>query len=169
MVDVVHDRLIPVDRLARPPAPGRTWDFDRFESWRGVAWDLVRDFADRKVRQAFLASSPECVASDDLGWLDAIIRAVHRREVDSKAELADRLMDRYDALRAVHGTRTDDVGRFYAEGIRPLVPATIHERAREIFLGGAFPELTQADLDRAIAAVGARGRQGLAYFDTRRT
>lgn len=159
-------RLLAVDARARPPASERTWDFNSYETWRDEIWKLIDDFADDSVRKAFVAAPPDYVVGDNLSWLDEIVERVHGFPVDSKGELLDKLFERYDTLRAVHGTRTDDLTSFYVDGLQPLIPRTFKQQARDIFLGGAFPELSDADLERAIAVVGVETREGHVYFDT---
>lgn len=145
--------------------PADVWDLIAYRSWREGIWALIEDFADKRVRRAFLKAPPDYVVSDDLRWLDNIVARAAGIEVDSKAELADRLRKRYRALRCVHGTQTADLGAFYGEGLKPMVPKTIHDQARAIYLGGQFPELTEEHLQRAIAQVGSDLRGGRLYFE----
>ena len=159
-------RQLSVDFQDRPLPSDRTWDFNSYRSWRDEIWKLIADFADDDVRKAFVARPPEYVVGDNLSWLDDIVERVHGYRIESKTELLILLEERYDALRAVHGTRTDDVNRFYRHGLTPLVPREFEEKARDIFLSGAFPELSTSDLERAIAAVGVHTREGRIYFDT---
>ncbi|WP_376967735.1 hypothetical protein ABNQ39_36465 (plasmid) [Azospirillum sp. A26] len=151
-----------MDRAAPPP---HVWDWQTYKSWRGVVWDLLSDVIDDQVRGAFLVDPPQCVAGDDLSWLDKIILKARGETVDSKALLADRLVHRFTHLRAVHGTRTDDVGSFYKHGLLPLDPEFSHRNVRRIFLEGMFPELTAGDVEEAIAAVGHTYRAGRVYFE----
>ncbi|WYX24922.1 hypothetical protein WJ969_02610 [Achromobacter xylosoxidans] len=134
-VDYSH-RLLPTKRSERPPAPADVWDLAGYRSWREDIWALIDDFAGERVRRAFLKAPPKHVVCDDLSWLDNIVATTVDIEVDSKAELAHRLRKRFRALRCVHGTRTADLGTFYGEGLQPMVPETIHDQARAIFLGG---------------------------------
>lgn len=150
---------------ARPPAPGDVWNHRDYGTWREHIWELIADYADADVRSEFLAHPPEYVVCDDLSWLDDIVGTVHDIEVDSKALLAHRLRQRYRALRAVHGTSITDLKPFYREGLRPLVPEQYHNLAREIFLAGDFPELSEDDLQAAIAAVRSDLRAGRVYFE----
>jgi hypothetical protein len=159
------EKLIPAKHGERIPAPGSTWDYRAYRTWRSDIWKLLEELVDDDVKSAFLADPPEYVVSDDLSWLDRIIWKVKRREVDSKGFLVTQIGQRYDALRAVHGTRTSDVERFYREGLRPLDPAVAHEQAREIFLSGRFPELDEGRLVEAIRAVGTDLREGRVYFE----
>ncbi|HZV66609.1 MAG TPA: hypothetical protein VFG03_17040 [Telluria sp.] len=164
-IDDYQCRLIEKEHTARPPAPWDVWDLRAYSTWRDEIWALIADFADASVRTEFLASPPGYVVCDDLSWLDNVVYAVHGNEVDSKTILSDRLRERYRALRAVHGTRTTSLCSFYQEGLNPLVPALVHDQAREIFLRGEFSELTEASLQAAIAAVGSSTRAGLVYFE----
>jgi hypothetical protein len=149
----------------RPTAPDSVWDWQAYSTWRSVVWDLISDTVDDRVRSAFMKSPPEYVVGDDLSWLDDIIRSVQGFEVASKSLLADRLGQRFKALRAFHGTRTSDVAGFYRNGLLPLDPGTIHAQARAIFLSGAFPELRAVDIETAIQAVGSDLRAHRVFFE----
>lgn len=126
---------------------------------------MIDDIADSAVRQEFLRAAPEYLVSDDLSWLDDIVFRMHGEEIDSKAQLAERLRTRYRALRAYHGTAANSLDSFYNHGLRPLVIAEFHDRAREIFLGGQFPELSEANLLAAIEEVGTETREGHVFFE----
>ena len=102
---------------------------------------------------------------DDLRWLDCIVERVTDIEIDTRNLMADRLAGHFTAMRACHATRTADVSSYYREGLRPLDPLVVHERARAIFLSGSFPELSAADLDRAIDAVGSDLRESRVFFE----
>lgn len=150
------------ERLA---APADVWDFVNHKTWHAAMWTLIDDFTGPAVRKAFLRKPPEYVVSDDLTWLDDIVRSTLGIEVDSKEELADRLMTRYRALRAYHGTSATSLEPFYTQGLRPLVIEEYHQRAREVFLSGQYPELSEGDLQRAIEEVGPETREGRVYFE----
>lgn len=160
----LHSPINPVHD-ARPPAPEDVWNHRAYSTWREEIWKLIGDFADDQVRRTFLGKPPKYVVSDDLSWLDDIVYAIHGREVDSKALLSQRLRERYRALRAVHGTRTSELELFYREGLKPLVPGQFHSQARNIFLSGEYPELSEESLQAAIAAVGSDLRDGRVFFE----
>jgi len=163
-IDYSH-RLLPTQRSQRPAVPAHVWDLSEYRGWREEIWTLIEDFADARVRRAFLKNPPTYVVSDDLRWLDRIIAEARDIEIDSKAELADRLRKRFRALRCVHGTRTAELESFYGDGLKPMVPEMIHDQARAIYLSGDFPELAEIDLQRAIAQVGTNVRGGRLYFE----
>jgi len=158
-------RLVDPIHATRPPAPSDVWDHRAYPTWRADIWKLIEDFADADVKKAFLNSPPKYVVCDDLSWLDDIVYAVRNQEIDSKALLSERLRKRYKALRAVHGTRTTNIPKFYHDGLLPMVPELLHAQAREIFLGGEFPELTESLLQQAIEAVGSDLREGRVWFE----
>lgn len=158
-------RLIEPIHSARPPAPQDVWDYRAYSTWRAQIWALIEDFADLAVRTAFLHSPPKYVVGDDLSWLDDIIYTVHHKDVDSKSLLTQKLRTRYRALRAVHGTRTENVASFYRDGLTPLVPEHFHAQAREIFLCERYPELSENTLLAAIASVGANLRERRVFFE----
>lgn len=154
-----HLRLLP-PRIDRMAAPGHVWNWPVLSSWRASVWELLGDIVNNDVRRAFVDSPPEYVVCDDFSWLDEIILAVRGKQLDSAGLLTKWLRRRYRALRAVHGTRTADLDSFYQNGLLPLVLQAIHEQARRIFLGAAFPELSTADLETAALAVGPDLREG---------
>lgn len=162
-------RRIDPDPARRPAAPADVWNFHDYASWRDDAWALVGTFADQAVQDAFVADPPEFVVSDDMSWLEDRVRQVHGASIDVFDLMMDALECRYRTLRAVHGTRTSNVGSFYREGLRPLDPLRVQQRARDIFLSPAYPELTEAHLDRAIVAVSHETRSDRVYFDCNET
>lgn len=158
-------RHIDPDAALRSAAPADVWNFHDYPSWRDDVWRLVEGFADQVVLDVFVSSPPEFVVSDDMGWRESEVRRVRGVSIDVFDWMMDALESRYRTLRAVHGTRTSDVGSFYREGLRPLNPLHIQRQARDIFLSPAYPELTPTHLDRAIAAVGHENRAERLYFD----
>lgn len=161
-----RDRLVAEDASLRPPAPPDVWDHMTYGSWRDVVWALMADMLGEPVRQAFMRRPPEFVVGDDLSWLDKVVLAATGQRADIKALTARRLKHHYRAIRAFHATRTNDVGSFYRQGLLALDLDAVHARAAALFLGGAYPELTRADLDAAIASVDASSRQGRLYFES---
>ncbi|WP_260292398.1 hypothetical protein [Sedimenticola hydrogenitrophicus] len=149
----------------RPDAPSDVWNHRDYGSWKTSIWGLIEDFATPEVVESFLAAPPEDIVSDDPSWLEEIVHRVRNEAFDMKSLLANRLRERYSAIRAVHGTRTDDVERFYGEGLKPLQPEKFHRQARLLFLQGKFPELNESSLQAAIHQVGSDLREGRVYFE----
>jgi len=158
-------RLVSPIHANRFPAPADVWDWRAYPTWRAEIWKLIGDFADADVQRAFLDNPPKYVVCDDLSWLDDIVYAVRNDEIDSKALLSERLPGRFRGLRAVHGTRTTNIPRFYKDGLLPMVPEQMHAQVREIFLGGEFPELTESMLQSAVESVGSGLREGRVWFE----
>jgi hypothetical protein len=154
-----------VNREDRMKAPAHVWDWQAFETWRGVIWELLGDLVNSRVKRAFVRSPPKYVVGDDLSWLNKIILSVRGIDVDTKVFLTERLIDRFQALRAVHGTRISDPSSFYRHGLLPLDPEVFHEHARTVFLNDDFPEITEAELKNAILAVGGQLREGRVWFE----
>lgn len=163
-----QDREIPERLEDRPSPPDDVFCYPLVETWRDRIWRMIEDVVTREVRAEFVRNPPEYVVSDDLSWLDDIVLDVTGAPVDMKDMTADRLSREFRAFRAAHGTRTDDVGQFYENGLRCLRADEIEERARAIFLGGRFPSATEERLQAAIENVEARkltgGREGRLYF-----
>lgn len=149
---------------SRPLAPAHVWNWLDYSSWQPVVWDCLADVVDDGVKQAFLNEPPEYLTCDSLAWLDDIILSECDIEVDSKTLLADRLIKRFKAFRAAHGARPEDVASYYRDGFVPLSPTSFHDRARDIFLSGEFPELSEQHLQRAIKEVGTDQREGCVWF-----
>lgn len=148
---VIELRPLPPSHCQRPKPVRATWDYGDYESWRDEIWRLLDPIFDSSARDHFIQNRPEFVVSDDLSWLDGRIYEAGGGDVDSKQFLLEQLIDRFDSIRAIHGSRTDDVAKFYEQGIRPLDASEQHERAAKIFLSGEFPELSEEDLHRAIS------------------
>lgn len=163
-----HDcapRLLSAGRDDRESAPSDVWDFIRYATWRSDIWKLIEDFAGPAVQAAFKENPPPYVSASNFRWLNDLTHKVLGVKVDSCSTLANRLAARYRAIRAVHGTLTSSVLLFYREGLRPLVLEDAHQKAREIFLSGAFPELSEARLLNAISRVTVAGRPDRVYFE----
>jgi hypothetical protein len=149
----------------RPVAPDKVLDWPSYSTWRDVVWSLIADVVDADVRATFITTPPKYVVSDDLRWLDKIVWAVKRQRIESKALLAERILERYASIRSVHGTRTADVGGFYRNGLIPLDLNAARKTANETFLGGQFPELNAEKVDAAIRAVDPSLREGRVWFE----
>ena len=161
----ISSKLLSTTASERTPAPKHVWDFDRHATWHQDIWRLMADFIGPDVEETFLSNPPEYLVSDDLSWLDELVLQVRGIPVDSKAELADRLLDRYRAIRACHGTSAASVDSFYEQGLRPLVIEEFHDQARQIFLSGNYPELSEVNLKSAIENVSPATREGRVYFE----
>lgn len=154
------------------PAARSVWHWNDFPSWEGTIWELLSPIVNKDIRQAFKRQPPKYVVSDDLRWLDKIIRRVTKVDADSLEFLADALLRHFTHIRATHGTRTSDVSSYYKQGIRPLDLVEKNFLAEQIFLSGEFPSLTKEDLDGAIEKM-SRGaesvRAGKVYFEANET
>ncbi len=141
------------------------WHWQDLESWQTVIWGLVSDVLDKRVINAFRQSPPEYLVSDDLSWLDKIVKKATGERVSTSEMLASRLMLHYDAIRAFHGARPVNVESYYERGLEPLDAKAAEKVARSTFLSGNFPELTERHIDEAIRAVGTEVRDGRLYFE----
>lgn len=158
-------RLLSTTASERQPAAKHVWDLDRHVTWHPDIWHLTSDFIGPDVKRAFRSNPPEYLVSDDLSWLDELVLQVRGIHIDSKAELAERLPDRYRAIRACHGTSAPSVDSFYEKGLSPLAIEEFHDQARQIFLSGNYPELSEDNLKSAIRNVGPATREGRVYFE----
>jgi len=143
----------------------RVWNWQALPTWSDEMWRLLSDVVDADVIVEFRQSPPEFIVSDDLSWLDGIVRKVTGREIDTKDLLANRLLERYDAIRAFHGACPIDIELYYKEGLLLLDAERFEASVRSIFLSDSFPELTPAHIENAIQAVGRDLREGRLYFE----
>lgn len=158
-------RLISNIHQERSPSPKNVLNWDHFYTWQHTILDLMRDLITDQAISHLVATSPEYIVEDDLGGLDDCIYAVSRRTVSTKKVLTERLRERFVAFRTYHGTRTDNVQRYYDEGLRPLNPFEFIDRTRELFLSGKFSDVNEETLQNAIDDVGLSTRKGCTYFD----
>jgi hypothetical protein len=163
-----EDREIPENLAERGPVPDDVFCFPDAGSWRDRIWRLLGDIITDDVKKSFKRNPPEYVVSDDLSWLNDIVLAVTGRDVEIKSKLADRLAREYRGFRAGHGTRTNDLGQFYEQGLRCLRADEAEAKARELFLTADFGWVTEEKLQAAIGDIDARkvsgGREGRLYF-----
>lgn len=159
------DKAISKNYCDRSKASGGIWNWQEYNTWNDIIWNLISDVVDDSVQQAFLDSPPEYVVGDDLEWLDDIIFTVKGLNIDSKGLLTDRIKKHYKCFRAAHCTRTSNISSYYVKGIQPLDVAVFNARAREVFLSGEFPELNAKKLEGAIQAVGSNCRENRVYLD----
>jgi len=168
MLPGYEDREIEAALTDRAAPPDDVFCYPLVDTWRDRIWRMLGDVITDDVRATFVRRPPEYIVSDNLGWLDDLIFQATGRSVDMRELVADRLSREFRAFRAGHGTRTNDLGRFYRSGLRRLEPEDIEDRARELFLNGQFQYATEARLQAAIEELGARdhkgGRGGKLYF-----
>ncbi|WJS83930.1 hypothetical protein [Paracoccus sp. TOH] len=154
------------------PAPRAVPDdvlcYPQVDSWRDRVWLLLEDLITDRVKALFVSEPPKHVVSDDLSWLDDLIYRITGQESNIKEEAARRLRIHYRAFRAAHATRTNDLGQFYARGLRYLRPQEIEDRARALLLNGQALGASEESIDAAIEELDARderkGRTGQLYF-----
>ena len=147
----------------------KTWHWQEFRSWNEVMWNLMADVLTREVVAAFNRRLPAYIVGEDLAWLDEIVEQTSGSTVDTQSMLADRILIHYGAVRAFHGTRPLDKATFYLEGIHPLEPKHFEKRARELFLNGSFPELSEESIQIGIEKAGYEEREGRIYFEANET
>jgi len=163
-----EERQVPAGLASRPAPPDDVFCWPLVDTWRARVWAMLADIVTDEVKAAFVENPPEHVVSDDLSWLDDIVSEVTGIEIDIKQLTAARLATEWRAFRAAHATRTDDVCRFYREGLRLLRADDAERRARDLLLDGRFGQANEERLAAAIEDVGARapvgGREGRLYF-----
>lgn len=125
MMPGYEDRLIEADLLVRPEPPDDVFALPLLHTWQSEMWMLIADVVPSNVKKAFAANPPEYITADDFDWLNDLIWEEMGQSVDILELFADRLVERYRFFRAVHGTRTDDVGQFYRDGISRSYSRTV--------------------------------------------
>lgn len=146
-------------------ASRKVWHFDDLSTWRNDVLKMLTPLVDFDVIAEFRRRPPKYVVSDDLSWLDNIIKRVKKMDANSKWYLAERLIEKYDVIRAYHGARPLDVSSYYIHGLQTMDPEKIEQQARDFFLSVRFPELTLEAVKNAIAGVGKNLREGRVYFE----
>lgn len=153
---------------ARAAIPDDVFCYPLVSTWRDRIWRILGDVITDGVRAEFLRHPPEYIVSDDLGWLDRLVFRATGETVDMKELVATRLSREFRAFRAAHGTRTNDLARFYENGLRRLQVEEVEDRARGLFLNGQFEYATEERLQAAIDEIDAHnskgGRGGKLYF-----
>lgn len=137
------------------------------KQWTEKVWSLISDLVTEEVKQAVIASNPDYLVSDDLSWLNEPIMELLGHDVDMRELLSERLSSSYEAIRAVHGTRANDLSSFYANGLVPMNPGVVENQAKSLFASGGFAAAANK-LASAITEVDARdpcgARAGWLYF-----
>jgi hypothetical protein len=95
------------------------------------------------------ARPPQYFVSDDLGWLEHAVERALGEQLGAEDLFLQQFRRRFTHIRAYHGCRTENVGSYFEEGIRPLSTAEVIERTKAFFLSGRFPEITPAIFERA--------------------
>lgn len=162
---VMIPRQIPSSISDRAHAPTDVWDWQSLNSWRSAIWKLLSKYVDQSVINSFVERPPQYVVSDDLTSLEKHIYEVSEIEIDIRSHLAAQLKRQFRAFRGAHATRAVNLESFYTEGLQPLTSQAANLRAKEIFLGGDFPELQEGDLNKAISDAGCELREGRVYFE----
>lgn len=87
-------------------------------------------------------------------------------DVDSsvRAKLSRKFREAYSRIRLFHACRPSDVGIYLRNGLIPLAAETANEIARDLFLTGAFPLVTETMLVEAITELSVEHRGGRLYL-----
>ena len=142
----------------------RTWDWSDFKSWQGEFRNLLSDLVTPKLVCAFRSNPPEYVVGDDLNWLDTLISDQRDICVSSKQVLAERIVERYDAMRAYHGARPFEPAHYQKQGLVVLDgPARVTEF--RTFLDTIGLSVEPDRLSEAVLRVGTDLREGRIFFE----
>jgi hypothetical protein len=154
----LEDRILPNDCFC----------YQFVDSWRDRVWTMLSDLVTDEVKREFRENPPEYVVSDNLSWLDDLIYEINGEVCNIKNIFANRLAASYRTFRAAHGTRTNDLNKFYKNGLRVLRANEIENLARLLFISERAKASAELRLKEAIDEIGARnlggGRQGRTVF-----
>ena len=150
------------------PLRDDVWYIGEFETWKDIFFNLISDVVNQDVLTAFQANRPENFSSENFEWLNTLARTTNGSFVDVPSLLERRVKERYRAIRAYHGTRTDNITSFYVHGLLVLNPDKVKASVRENFLCERFPEVTETALTEAFEYVDLwrEPRENTVYFFT---
>lgn len=151
-------------RDKRQPAPSNTLDWNDPKTWLAAVPDIA-PFITRELERHYLAAPPEHPYSDNLNWLEDRIYSVNRQAISIIDDVLPRLKSKFQSMRTCHSTRTENVERFYEEGILPLNPSNASERLQHLFALWGLPAFEPTMLESAIQDIGTELRAGLVWFD----
>jgi hypothetical protein len=136
-----------------------------YTSWESAILEMLSPYVNEDVIKSFRINPPEYIVSDDTSCLDSIIHSVTGVDVDIKGELATLLVEKFDFIRAFHGCCPLDIDSYYKQGIRVLDTSEYNHIAKDHFLSGKFPELSESNLVAAIAEMSSNNRGGRVFFE----
>lgn len=112
------------------------------------------------------ASPPANILSDENSWIVDIISAAGTLKPGTilEDEVAIRVQKRFPTVRVFHAACPENVSLYYEEGFNPLDLDDARNRIKKRFLDGRCPELTEEDIESAIARVDIETRAGRVWF-----
>jgi len=134
-----------------------TFRWSERKLWHRDVLALASDLITKSVIREFRSNPPECVASDDLEWLNRVVEEMTGQDVSMKEIIMARMQKHYGHIIGFHGCRPASLDSYKIEGMRLGNPAEIQEQARQIFGPSAALEAAFEDL-----------RTGIAYEDSSR-
>lgn len=142
-----------------------TFRWADFDEWSQTMRQLLGRMLDEHVIEKFNENPPEYVVSDNLGWLDALIRRAHPDiEKSVHEELAALLAMHYEYIVGFHGCRPTSLGSYRRYGLTAPTRARLSRSARRVF--GASETVENA-IDQLRAHHGFsydEGSIGVVYF-----
>jgi hypothetical protein len=101
----------------------------------------------------FLSNPPEEVYPEEINWIAPLLARMKPGYLaaDFEIHFTKRLTAHYCHLRAFHGCSPTDVSSYYERGIVPLDPQAAVDSVKSVLLSGQYPELTDKQIDEAIA------------------
>lgn len=102
--------------------------------WITTLRTLLHPLLDENVIQTFLSQPPDMMVSDDLEWLEKVIKRAHGRKCDDVRKLlAHQLRAHYSFVVAFHGCRPSAIESYQSGGIVPSNPEKLRAAAQGLF------------------------------------
>src|SRR5919205_705887 len=138
-----------------------------FNIWIKQILRINKDLLSRAVVKEFKSDNKLEILSDNIGWLEEVVRRVNPLPKFDRLEdeLTERLVRYYSAVRAFHACRPLDVSSYYEQGLIPLDPGKAASDFKRHLLCGDFPELDESDLDSVIKDTTLDTIEGRVYFN----
>lgn len=102
--------------------------------WETTLRSLMTPLLDEIVVQAFLDEPPDTIVSDDLSWLEKVIKKAFGKKCDNLRELLGyQLRSHYQSVVVFHGCRPISTESYQTQGVLPSNPESLKNTARELF------------------------------------
>ena len=123
------------------------FEWEKVSYWKRLFLEDNADILGADFFNKYIPAGRPRIYEDDLSKL-----ALHIvKPIENALDLmCSRLYRRFDKIRAYHGCAPENTGTYYSKGIYPLDIDAIHADVRQVFLNGAYPELTHELVEMAI-------------------
>ena len=136
-----------------PQKQNAVFVWNDYQQWRKVVLRLLNDLVDKSVLDELRRNPPDCFATDKFEWLD---KAIQKTKGLSHSDVCNAFLERfpnhYRFVRGFHGCRAESIESYKQNGVIPCNPASLDEKARQIFQGKEAVELAIKDLDSGFSS-----------------